>query len=746
MNDAISTAAAPPSPAPAAPPQPSLQPPQTEGWSEAVWLERLEKVIGPERRANSPSAVVLAEMLVALGWPGTSRSLAALLPPPGEPITLPHLERLLRDIGFVSHRIVARGDASDTRRLRAGSVARHGNEVAVYLGQSEGRDRWLIDREERNFALARGDTILSVDPDPGFHPPDEARPNWFRGLFERMRDELFQLFGLSAVLNFLGLGVSIYTMIVYSVVIPSGTADAVWGIALLSIVTVIAAWLLKVGRQVVISRMGSWAGVRIGEATMRKMLSLPLDMSTRLGVLNNVIRMRSFENARQFLTGAGGANLIDYPFLVIFVIAIAILGGWLVFVPIVSLMLFAAIAFPTADYVASKSTAAGVASSRLEEHAGAAFLGINAFYHKGGGSLWLGRFAEYARDAAQRNCEYAIAVARAQAIGQALSMLTVLATMCVGVVLVLQGIMNAGGLVAAMMLIWRITTPAQQAFSSLVRIRQIRSSVRQVDQLMATQGERAGVEISSPVGITNVSIAAERLYYRPDPEHEAVLNGVSFAAPAGARVAVVGPNAGGKTALLECLAGLRRPQSGRVLASGRDIRQFDATEYRAWIGYVPQLVPALPVTVREYLRLRVPTLRDEEALQAFDRTLGPGWNNLYTFACATENILDRQLKPFNDTHADMKFRYLVAFVAATLGSPPVLLLDGVGLGGDPEWEKRIERYLDSIRGRTTVIWIPYSTAHIQSSDQMVVIERGNVLHVGPTAQAQPAAQPVAKIG
>jgi ATP-binding cassette, subfamily C, bacterial LapB len=75
--------------------------------------------------------------------------------------------------------------------------------------------------------------------------------------------------------------------------------------------------------------------------------------------------------------------------------------------------------------------------------------------------------------------DYAIAVARAQAIGQMLSSLTVLATLCVGIVLVLGGTIHSGGLVATMMLIRRITSPAQQAFSSVVRLRQVQSSVQQ---------------------------------------------------------------------------------------------------------------------------------------------------------------------------------------------------------------------------------------------------------------------------
>ncbi|MFT3732951.1 MAG: ATP-binding cassette domain-containing protein [Hyphomicrobium sp.] len=720
----------------------SATPPMPAGWSETVWLNRLNAVVGPERQANSPIAALLPSMLVALGWPGTMRTLAALLPPPEVSMSLVDLERLLSDLGFHARRIVAKSNSSDTARLRAGSLVQraNGNEAAVYLGQPNGKDRWLTEGAQQTFAPAAGDAILVVDPALDFLPVDEARPNWFRSLFERIRDELFAIFAMSTFINFLALTVSLYTLIVYSVVIPSGAANSIWGIAAIATVAVIGAWALKVGRQVVISRLGSWTGTRIGEAAMRKMLSFPLDVSTKYGVQNNITRMRSFENARQFLSGTGGAHLIDYPFVAIFLLAIALMGGWLVVVPIVSLLVYTALAFPTADYVSNKATAAGLATTRLEENATAAFVGIDAFYHAGSGSQWLGKFADYAREAAKRNCEYSIAVARAQAIGQALGSLTVLATMCIGILLVLNGSMAAGGLVASMMLIWRIVAPAQEAFSSLVRLRQIKSSVLQLDNLMATTTERAGVEIASPFGLANAAVAVERLYYRPDADQEAALNGVSFAARAGERVAVVGPNGGGKTALLECLAGLRRPQSGRVLVNGRDIRQFDTMEYRAWIGYVPQLVPALPITVREYLRLRVPTLRDEDALRAFGETLGPDWDGQRTFACVREPVLDRKLNPFNETLIELKFRYMVAFVAATLNEPAILLLDGLGVYSDPALDERIERYLDAIRGRTTVIWAPYAADQIRRSDQLVIIERGTVRHAGPTAR------PVAKAG
>lgn len=709
--------------------------PRHRAWTEDVWLERLEEAVGRERMEASPIAACLPAMLVALGWLGTVRSLAALLPPPGEPMIARDLDLLLDALGFRWRRVRVTG-MGDTARLRVGSLAfAQDGSVAVFLGRPDDGDCWLARGNRAGFTLKAGDELLSIAPNLDHHSAETPQPQWFRGLFESARPELFKLVTVSFVINLLALGVSIYTMVVYSDIVPSGTTGTIWGIALLALAAVLGGWALRVGRLVAVARIGGWAGARIASAAMRKMMALPLEATARLGLQNNVIRLRSFEAARQFLGGAGAENLIDYPFVVVFLVVIALMGGWLVAVPIVALAVYLGLALPMADYLNAQSTAAGVAARRLEEQAGAAFLGIEAFHRAGAGSHWMTRFSDLARAAAERNRDYAIAVARVQAIGQAISMFTVLATMCVGILLVLDGTMEAGGLVATMMLIWRITTPAQQAFGSLVRLRQVRSTVRQVDQLMLQPGENTGTEFTSPLGLSAPTLSVERLYYRPDAERDAALNGVSFSIGPGKRVAVVGPNGGGKSALLECIAGLRQAQSGRVLVAGRDMRQFDAVEYRAWIGYVPQSVPALPLDVLDYLRLRVPTLTEAEALAAFDRVVGPDWRDLRVLGPIPRKILSRRLKPFDETHAEQQFRHIVATVAASLGDPQVLLIDGEGAGGDPDWEVRLVRYLDSIRGRTTVLWAPHAESRIRSCDELLILERGNLLQAGPPGPA-----------
>ncbi|WP_217539972.1 hypothetical protein, partial [Stenotrophomonas sp. GbtcB23] len=83
-------------------------------------------------------------------------------------------------------------------------------------GRPEDKDLWLGDGAHCSLALSRGDTILAVEPDINFHAVNEARPNWFRSLFERLRGQIFRLLGVSFIINMAALAVSLYTMVGYS--------------------------------------------------------------------------------------------------------------------------------------------------------------------------------------------------------------------------------------------------------------------------------------------------------------------------------------------------------------------------------------------------------------------------------------------------------------------------------------------------------------------------------------------------
>lgn len=703
--------------------------------SEAARLAGLRGVLGEQRLAH-PLARCISPLLVALDWFGAPQSILQSLPADGQPLTVPDLQELLRELGYQTR--LSPWQPGQTPRQA--SVLLRPGAVFVYLGCYEGKDCWH-DGEQVAFAvqLQAGDMLLSVRKAVEYKPTDAAHPGWLNKLVVTARREISGVLLISLVANLLTLAVSLFTMFVYNTIIPSGAMLTLLAVTLGALIAVLGGWGLRMARARILARMTAWAGAKIGNLAYRKTLGLPLELSSRVGVDSNMSRLRSIESVRQWFGGAGGAVSADYPFAFIFLVVIALLGGWIVLVPLSSLLLFALLAKPMALYVEGRANRVGVVSRQLNDISLTLTLHLRSLNGVAGSVLWYRRIAEMVADGAEANRDYAMATGLAQTLAQALSSLTVLATMGVGVGLVLQQSMSTGGLIASMMLIWRITTPAQQMFSNQVRLRQLTDATRQLDRLLQTVGEMANPQSVAPISDLQHDIVIDRLYYRYNAEREAALNGVSFAIPAGQIVAVVGPNGAGKSTLLEIIAGIRLPHSGRVLVGGRDIRQFDLGDYRAWTGYVPQQVHGLPITVREALTLRFPVATDAMLYQALSRVAGPDWWRLLGGE-SVQQALSLVIDAWGENPDDVRNRMIVRLASATLEVPAIIVLDDPIGDRDPQLDGYLRSMLESLRGRSTIIMATHRPDLIRLADQVAILNEGALLHFGPVAPDEQDAQ------
>jgi len=472
---------------------------------------------------------------------------------------------------------------------------------------------------------------------------------------------------------------------------------------------------------------------------MGKTLGLPIEISTRLGIENNLIRLRTLESTRQWFGGGGGAVNADYPFVIVFLFVIALLGGWIVFVPIVGLLLFALVSWPLSSLLNARANAVSRIARIFGEMTGVLTGRLRALRGVPGTALWNRHLGELVAQTAALNRDYALANALTQTVGQALAMLIVLATMGVGIALVLAQDMSTGGLIATMMLIWRITTPAQQFFASQVRVKLLVDSGRQLDRLMATPGEASNPQLTSAMAGLEAAVEADRLYYRHSADREPALAGVSFKVEPGQILAVVGPNGAGKTTLLEVLSGVRPAQNGRVRIDGHDVRQFDPVDYRAWHGYLPQLIPGLPISLRDGLRLRRPASTDTELESALARVAGDAWWRFFGATSATE-ALDIRIAPSREDREATRARYIARLASAVLGDPPLLLLDDPLGDRDPALDPFLLRLLDGLRGKSTVILATHRPDLIQRADLVAVLSDGALAHFGPVAAPESEAR------
>jgi ABC-2 type transport system ATP-binding protein len=196
------------------------------------------------------------------------------------------------------------------------------------------------------------------------------------------------------------------------------------------------------------------------------------------------------------------------------------------------------------------------------------------------------------------------------------------------------------------------------------------------------------------------------------------LREVSLSVQAGELLAVLGPNGAGKTTLLSILAGITRPDGGRISSHNGDI------------GWVPQQAGLYHrLTVAENLRL----FSHMEGVEDVDGTV--------------ERMLEQTGLPERRDDAVSSLsggnQQRINIAIGLIGDPAVLLLDEPSSGLDPSQRVRLWEFVASLaEGGTTVI---YSTHQIEEAnhygDRLVVLADGETIFDGSFEQLRRAAGP-----
>lgn len=191
---------------------------------------------------------------------------------------------------------------------------------------------------------------------------------------------------------------------------------------------------------------------------------------------------------------------------------------------------------------------------------------------------------------------------------------------------------------------------------------------------------------------------------------------LSFRAPEGQIVGLLGQNGAGKTTTLNMLTGYFPPTSGQVLVDGMDmLTQARACKRR--IGYLPEKPPLYDeMTVPAYLRF-VCSLREVK------RSYVAAHIDEIMTICGLDEVRGRRLGSLSKG-----YRQRVGVAQAMCGDPPILVLDEPTVGLDPRQVVEIRQLIRQIGKNHTVIFSSHILSEIQQLCQRVVIlHRGRLV-------------------
>lgn len=187
------------------------------------------------------------------------------------------------------------------------------------------------------------------------------------------------------------------------------------------------------------------------------------------------------------------------------------------------------------------------------------------------------------------------------------------------------------------------------------------------------------------------------------------LHDVSFRAPEGQIVGLLGQNGAGKSTTLNILTGYLPPTSGQVLVDGMDLLQ-NARECKRLIGYLPEKPPLYDeMTVRSYLRF-VCELKEvqKSAIAAHVEDI--------IRTCGLSEVAHRLIG-----HLSKGYRQRVGVAQSLCGNPKVLVLDEPTVGLDPRQVVEIRALIADLGKTHTVIFSSHLLSEIQQLCQRVLI-------------------------
>jgi ABC-type multidrug transport system fused ATPase/permease subunit len=269
------------------------------------------------------------------------------------------------------------------------------------------------------------------------------------------------------------------------------------------------------------------------------------------------------------------------------------------------------------------------------------------------------------------------------------------------------------GLMAAPLVqIAGVGTQLTDAFAGLDRIRELRRVTREdVD----TERRAAMEGVNGEVVFEDVSF-----HYEAD---KPVLRDVGFHAPAGSTTALVGPSGAGKSTLIGLVMAFHQPTAGRVLVDGRDLATVRLTDYRSFLGVVPQDNFLFDGTLRENIAYGRPAATDEEVWNA--ARVAHCHEFIERFEDGMETVIGERGVKLSGGQ-----RQRVAIARAVLADPRILILDEATSSLDSESEAMIRDGIQTLRrGRTTFV-IAHRLSTIRSADQILVLDQGRIVERG----------------
>jgi ATP-binding cassette subfamily C protein LapB len=402
----------------------------------------------------------------------------------------------------------------------------------------------------------------------------------------------------SLLINLFVLATPLFTMNVYDRVIPNNAQETLMVFTIGIVAVYVLDFFLKFTRGYLLELAGKKSDIIMSSIIFEKVLDLKLAEHPQ-SVGSFASNLKDFESVRSFFTTATMTAMIDLPFAVIFLIVIYYIGGYLVFVPLVTMILILTYALfirkPLQESIESSHEASakknGILIETLQNIETVKTMRMN------GKMQWL--WEESTGEIAEKNLKSRLLSSSIPNVTNLFIQLNTVFVVVFGVYLIQEFELTMGGLIAVVILTSRTVAPMGQAAGLISNYSDAKTSYTTLNEIIHKEAERpAGHEFVERPKFKGKIEFKDVCFNYPGTEVPALTN-VSFVIEPGEKVALIGRIGSGKSTIAKLILKLYEPTSGTILIDDIDLTQIDPADMRRYTSYVPQDINLFKGTIKD---------------------------------------------------------------------------------------------------------------------------------------------------
>jgi len=273
------------------------------------------------------------------------------------------------------------------------------------------------------------------------------------------------------------------------------------------------------------------------------------------------------------------------------------------------------------------------------------------------------------------------------------------------------------------------TTRLQSQHQNFARLEPVFDSVRSI--MNEAESWKEDVE-GGPCPVFQGEIRLSDVTFRRGTR--VILKDVSLEIGAGRTTQLQGPSGAGKTTIVDLVAGLIKPDSGRITIDGMPLDRVSLKAWRSMIGYVPQELFLFHGTILRNVTLDDPGMT-REAVESALRAAG-AWEFIQSLPRGLMTVVGEGGSKLSGGQ-----RQRIAIARALLRKPRLLILDEATSGLDPKTEESLIRSLENAEGRPAIMVVSHRSAFSGTADVTYIVDGQKVVRLDtgcPVARVRPA--------